>query len=213
LLQTLLWWLLSDNKRLFDAIGPALLAIFPMVVMFLITSVATLRERTSGTLERILAMPIGKLDFILGYAVAFGAIAVVQSLISSFVALDLLDLTVKGPEWFLIGIALVDALLGMALGLFVSAFARTEFQAVQFMPAVIFPQFLLCGMLIPLDRMPDLAETIARCLPMTYAVEAMQNVGRQTEISGDSWRDVTVVAACVVVAIILGAGTLRRRSR
>lgn len=212
-LLSLLAWLYSDNSRAFNMVAPALLAIFPMTIMFLITSIATLRERTSGTLERVLAMPIGRLDFILGYALAFGSLAIIQSLITSFVALQLLGLDVVGPSWFLVVVAFMDALLGMALGLLVSAFAHNEFQAVQFMPVVILPQFLLCGLLVPLSKMPDILEAIAHFLPMTYAVEALQNVALQTTISDDSWRDILVVGGSVIGAILLGGLTLRRRTK
>lgn len=212
-LLALLAWLYSDNKSIFNSVGPALMAIFPLTIMFLITSIATLRERTSGTLERVLAMPIAKLDFIVGYGLAFGLLAILQALLTSFVALNLLDLQVVGPTWFLVVVGVLDALLGMSLGLLVSAFAHNEFQAVQFMPVVIIPQLLVCGLLLPLDKMPAVLNFFAHCLPMTYAVEALQNVAHQSTLSGDSLRDAIIVAGAVVVAILLGALTLRRTSK
>ncbi len=212
-LMSLLWWLFSDNERQFDMVAPALLGVFPFTIMFLITSITTLRERTSGTLQRVLVTPIGRLDVILGYTFAFGLLAIVQSLIASSVAIWLLGMDVAGPQWFVVVVALCDALLGTALGLFVSAFARTEFQAVQFMPALIFPQFLVCGLLVPLEKMPDLLEKIAYWLPLTYAVDALNRVTREVDLSSEAWRDVWVVLAFVVGAIILGALTLRRREK
>lgn len=213
LLLSLLAWLFSNNERMFDQLGPSLLAIFPMIIMFLITSIATLRERTSGTLERILTTPIAKVDILLGYALAFGILAVIQASLASAVSLWLLGMDVAGPEWMLIVIALSDALLGSALGLMLSAFARSEFQAVQFMPAFILPQLLLCGLIVPLTKMPDMLEAIARVLPMTYAVEAMQNIATETDISDQTLFDLGIVLGVVVVAVILGALTLKRRSR
>lgn len=139
LMLTLLRYVFDGSARTFDSIGASLLGIFPLITMFLVTSIATLRERTSGTLERLLAMPLGKGDLIAGYALAFGAVAVVQSLLATGLALWVLGLDVVGSAWLLLLVALLDALLGTALGLFVSAFAASEFQAVQFMPAVIFP--------------------------------------------------------------------------
>lgn len=213
LLLSLLAWLFSDNERMFDQLGPSLLAIFPMIIMFLITSIATLRERTSGTLERILTTPIGKMDILLGYALAFGVLAIIQAVIASTVSLWLLGMDIAGPEWMLIVIALSDALLGSALGLMLSAFARSEFQAVQFMPAFILPQLLLCGLLVPLAKMPDILEATAKALPMTYAVEAIQNVAMEKDISDQTLYDLWIVLGVVVVAVMLGALTLRRRSR
>lgn len=209
----LLAWIYSDTPLVFDAIGAPLLGIFPFIVMFLITSVTTLRERSSGTLERLLAMPIGKLDIILGYALAFGAIAIVQATIVSFLAVHVFGLDVAGPEWFLIAVALVDALLGTALGLFVSAFAKTEFQAVQFMPAFVLPQFLLCGLLVKVDELPTVLHYVAECLPLTYAVDAMQHLVNQTSIHSEAYRDVGVVIAFGLGAILLGAVTLRRKTK
>ncbi len=213
ILMSLLFWLYIDLEAVFDRIAPALLGIFPFTIMFLITSITTLRERTNGTLERVLVTPVAKLDIILGYTIAFGLLAVAQSLVASFVAIFLLGMDVAGPEWFVIFIALINALLGTAFGIFVSAFARTEFQAVQFMPALIFPQFLVCGLLLPLDQMPAVLESIAYCLPLTYAVDALQRVVVETDLSNEAWRDVWVVLAFIVGAVVLGAATLRRRSK
>ena len=156
LLMTLLWWMLQELPGdAFDRFGPALLAMFPFIIMFLVTSVTTLRERTGGTLERLLAMPMGKLDFLGGYAVAFALVALVQSVLVVALCAGLLGLDVEGPVWVLAVVAVVDAVLGSALGLLVSAFAATEFQAVQFMPALVIPQILLCGLFVPRAALPQ----------------------------------------------------------
>lgn len=209
----LLAWIYNDTPRMFDAIGAPLLGIFPFIVMFLVTSIATLRERSSGTLERLMVMPIGKLDLLLGYACAFGLLAIFQAIVASFFAVHLYGLDIAGPEWFLIVVALVDALLGTALGLFTSAFARTEFQAVQFLPAFILPQFLLCGLLVPVDALPSVLHDAAQCLPLTYAVDAMQTVARTASVSGDQWRDILIIMAFGTAAVSLGAATLRRQTK
>ena len=212
LLISLMWWIYDDaNPMLFDRIGPALLAIFPVIVMFLVTSVTTLRERSSGTLERLLAMPMGKGDFLVGYAIAFGAVAAVQSVLAVAVSVGLLGLDVAGPLWLLTVVAVVDAVLGSALGLFVSAFARTEFQAVQFMPAIVIPQLLLCGLLVPREMLPDFLHAVSNVLPLSYAVDAMQHL-TTTSATGQVWRDVAIVAAFAIGGLGLGAATLRRRT-
>ncbi len=211
LLMTLLWWMFADSGPIFDRIGPALLAIFPFIVMFLVTSVTTLRERSTGTLERLLAMPMGKLDFLVGYAVAFGLVAALQSVIAVGVSVGLLDLQIVGHVWLLTLVAVVDAVLGTALGLFVSAFARTEFQAVQFMPAIVVPQILLCGLLVPRDAMPDVLGAISDVLPLSYAVDAMTHL-TQSSSASEVWGDLAVVGGFVVAGLALGAATLRRRT-
>jgi ABC-2 type transport system permease protein len=209
-LITLLWWMFEDTP-VFDQVGPALLAMFPFIVMFLVTSVTTLRERSSGTLERLLAMPMGKLDFLVGYGLAFGVVAAVQSALAVGISVGLLGLDVQGPVWLLLVVAVVDAVLGTALGLFVSAFAQTEFQAVQFMPALVIPQILLCGLFVPRDQLPDVLGAISDVLPLSYAVDAMQTL-TTTASTGDVWRDLAVVAGFAVAGLALGAATLRRRT-
>jgi len=209
-LITLLWWMYRHTS-VFDEIGPALLAVFPFVVMFLVTSVTTLRERSSGTLERLLAMPMGKLDLLLGYALAFGAVAAVQAAVAVGLSVGVLGLDIRGPVWLLAVVAVVDAVLGTALGLFVSAFADTEFQAVQFMPAFVLPQFLLCGLLLPRELLPDPLHAISNVLPLSWAVDAMQTLTR-TSATAHDWRDLVIVAAYAVGVLALGAATLRRRT-
>ncbi|WBO64656.1 ABC transporter permease [Streptomyces camelliae] len=208
----LLRYVFDASPRTFDNIGASLLGIFPLITMFLVTSIATLRERTSGTLERLLAMPLGKADLIAGYALAFGAIAIIQSALATGLALWLLGLDVTGSPWLLLLVALLDALLGTALGLFVSAFAASEFQAVQFMPAVIFPQLLLCGLFTPRSDMHPALTAISDVLPMSYAVDGMNEVLHHTDMTATFVRDVLIVAGCALLVLALGAATLRRRT-
>ncbi|WP_055602064.1 ABC transporter permease [Streptomyces aureus] len=208
----LLRYVFDGSPGTFDNIGASLLGIFPLITMFLVTSIATLRERTSGTLERLLALPLAKTDLIAGYALAFGLLAVLQSALATGLAVWFLGLDVIGSPWLLLLVALLDALLGTALGLFVSAFAASEFQAVQFMPAVIFPQLLLCGLFTPRDRMAPALEAISDALPMSYAVDGMNQVLRHPDVTGDFVRDALVVAGCALLVLGLGAATLRRRT-
>jgi ABC-2 type transport system permease protein len=208
----LLAWVYSNTPMIFDHIGASLLGIFPFVIMFLITSITTLRERTTGTLERLLTMPIGKLDILFGYALVFGFLALLQSVLASLLAVHIYGLNVAGPEWFLVVVAVINALLGTTLGLFVSAFAKTEFQAVQFMPAFILPQLLLCGLLVPLNSMPTVLRVVANCLPLTYAVSAMQHVTKDSVVSLAAWHDVLIVLVFAIAALLLGAATLRRQT-
>jgi ABC-2 type transport system permease protein len=210
LLISLLWWMF-EGTSVFDLVGPALLAMFPFIVMFLVTSVTTLRERSNGTLERLLSMPMGKLDFLLGYALAFGLVAAVQSALAVGISVGLLGLDVVGPVWLLTLVAVADAVLGTALGLLVSAFAQTEFQAVQFMPLIVIPQILLCGLFIPREQLPPALEAVSNVLPLSYAVDAMQQLTRTAE-TGEVWQDLAVVAGFALAGLALGAATLRRRT-
>jgi ABC-2 type transport system permease protein len=196
----------------FDTVGLTMIAVFPFVVMFLVTSIAMLRERTSGTLERLLTTPLSRLDLLLGYGLAFGLAAALQAVITVAVATTVYGLDVAGSLELVVLIAVVDAVLGVALGLLASAFARSEFQAVQFMPVVVLPQFFLCGLLVPRDQMAGWLHGISDALPLTWAVEALQEVGRSTTATGTMWRDVAIVAGAALLALALAAATLRRRT-
>ncbi len=212
LLISLLWWMFDDLPGdSFDRLGPALLALFPFIIMFLVTSVTTLRERASGTLERLLSMPMGKGDFLFGYALAFGLIAAVQSALAVGLSVGVLGLEIEGPIWLLTVVAVADAVLGTALGLFVSAFAQTEFQAVQFMPAVVIPQILLCGLFVPRATLPDVLGAVSDVLPLSYAVDAMSLLARSAATS-EVWQDLAVIGGFAVTGLALGAATLRRRT-
>jgi ABC-2 type transport system permease protein len=211
LLMILLRYIMNRPEA-FDRYGPMLLGVFPLVVMFIVTSVATLRERTSGTLERLMTMPLGKLDLLLGYALAFAVTALVQVAVVATIALTWLGLDLRGSVWTLVVLTLLAALLGVALGLFTSAFARTEFQAVQFMPALILPQVLLAGLFAPRDQMSTVLRWLADVLPLSYIVEAMRELTAQTGLTATLVRDIAVIAGCTVLALLLGAATLRRRT-
>lgn len=211
-LLVLLRYVFDASPGTFDRIGAPLLGIFPFTVMFVVTSVATLRERTSGTLERLLTMPLSKADLLLGYAAAFGLLAVVQALLAAGLSLGLLGLDVRGSATLVVLIAVADGLLGMALGLFVSAFAATEFQAVQFLPAFVLPQLLLCGLFTPRAGMPGVLRVVSDVLPLSYAVDAMSSVTTHAAITGALVTDLAVILGAALAALGLGAATLRRRT-
>ncbi len=210
LLGLLAW--IYHGTPVFDNVGPALLGIFPMIVMFIVTSIATLRERQSGTLERLLTTPLGKGDFMLGYGLAFGALAVVQGVVATAFAVWVCGLSVAGSVWLLLVVALADAVLGTALGLLASGFARTEFQAVQFMPAFVLPQILLCGLLVARDELPTLLSWLSDLLPLSYAVDAMNAITSSADGTADALRALGVVVAFIVGALALGSLTLSRRT-
>jgi ABC-2 type transport system permease protein len=200
-----------DSRVVFDRIAPALLGFFPFLMMFLITSITMLRERRGGTLERLLSTPIGRLDLIAGYGVAFSLLAVAEVLVAVFVSVWL-GLSIAGSLLWLLVVAVLNALLGVALGLLASAFARTEFHALQFMPVLVLPQLLLCGLFQPRGQMAGVLRWISDAMPLSYAVDALQTVTAAHSLSGAYWRDAAVVAGCVMVGLVLAAATLRRRT-
>ena len=212
LLVTLLRLLFDGRPQQFDVVGAPLVGLFPFISMFLVTSITVLRERTTGTLERLLTMPLSKLDILGGYGLAFAGLATIQAAVVSLVAFGLLGLDVQGSPWAVAALAVGNAILGMALGLLVSAFAATEFQAVQFMPAFVLPQLLLCGLFVPRDEMAGALDVAAGALPLTYAYDSLHRVAVDGALGARGALDVAVLAGAIVLALALGAVTLRRRT-
>jgi ABC-2 type transport system permease protein len=211
-LMTILYFAFEGQEQTFQRIGPPMIGLLPFITMFLVASIAMLRERTSGTLERLMSMPMAKIDLLVGYGLAFGILALAQTVILAAVSLGPLGLDTDRSAWLLVALAVANALLGMSLGLFVSAFASSEFQAVQFMPAVVLPQLLLCGLFVPRDEMAGWLETISYALPLTYAYDALSLATEPGSLGGDFARDVTIVAVVTLGALALGALTMRRRT-
>jgi ABC-2 type transport system permease protein len=210
-LLLLVKYIYSSDRALFDSIGPQLLGQFPFIIMFLITSITMVRERTSGTLERLLTTPLQRGELVLGYGLAFGLAALIQSVVTAAIALGPLGLNVDHAV--IIGLfAIFDALLGTGLGLLMSAFATTEFQAVQFMPAVVLPQLLLCGLFSPRPNMAAPLRWLSDVLPLSYATDGITRAGRQSSLSGQVYTDGVILLCCLIAAVILAATTLRRRT-
>lgn len=212
LLMVLFKYVFDGSPQVFDRVGLPMLGIFPFTTMFLVTSIAMVRERTSGTLERLLTTPMGKLDLLGGYALAFGLVALAQGGITAAVAIGPLGLTVEAGVGLVLTLAVLNALLGMALGLFLSAFASTEFQAMQFLPAAAVPQILLGGLLAPRDQMARWLQWISDVLPLSYALDALSAARSTPTLTAGMTVDLLVVVGAVLAALALGAATLRRRS-
>lgn len=211
-LITLLKFAFEESPGSFDRVGGPLVGLFPFTTMFLVTSITMLRERTTGTLERLMTMPIAKMDLLLGYGLAFALVAALQAAITSAVAFGLLGLETEGSALLIGALAVANAVLGMALGLLVSAFAKTEFQVVQFMPAFVMPQLLLCGLFAPRDKMAPALEAVSNVLPLTYAFDAIDRVTADGSLGSGGRADVAVVVAATLLSLVLGALTLRRRT-
>ncbi len=212
LLLVLMRYVFDGRPETFQSIGAPLCGLFPFIVMFLVTSITMLRERTTGTLERLMTMPMSKLDLLAGYGLAFGTLAAAQAIVICITGFGLLGLDAPHGAWLVAALAILNAVLGMALGLFLSAFARTEFQAVQFMPAFIFPQLLLCGLFVPRDQMAPALEAVSWLLPFTYAYDALARAISPAQPGAGLVVDVAVVVCCTLAALALGALTLKRRT-
>jgi len=200
------------SSLLLNRVAPEYIGVFPFVIMFIVAAITTQRERARGTLERLMAMPLGKLDLLAGYGIAFGLVACVQVTLVLVVSLTWLGVTLPGSAVPMAVVAVLDAILGMACGLFASAFARTEFQAVQFMPAFVLPQALLCGLVVPRDQMTDVLRWLSDVLPLSYAVDAMQRITAAASWTSAISADVAIILAFTVAALVGGALTLRRQT-
>jgi ABC-2 type transport system permease protein len=202
-----------NNRLVLDHLAPAYIGVFPFVIMFMVAAITTQRERARGTLERLMAMPLGKLDLLAGYAIAFGLVACLQVTVILVVSLTWLGVSLPGSAVPLAVVAVLDAILGMALGLFASAFARSEFQAVQFMPALVLPQALLCGLVVARDHMTAVLSWLSDVLPLSYAVDAMQRIAASGAWTSAMSADVAVILAFTAAALVGGTLTLRRQAR
>jgi ABC-2 type transport system permease protein len=201
-----------DSHDEFARVGIPMLGLFPFLTMFLATSITMLRERTTGTLERLMTMPLAKLDLLSGYAIAFGVVAAVQAVLVSVIGFAFLDLDSGHSDLLVVVLAVANGLLGMSMGLLASAFASTEFQVVQFMPAFILPQILLCGLFQPRDEMAPALEAVSYALPLTYAYDALLRAAGSGDLGSRFTVDVAALIGATVLALVLGAATLRRRT-
>jgi len=204
--------LFAGREQVFQSVGVPMLGLFPLISMFLVTSITMLRERTTGTLERLLTTPLTKLELLLGYGIAFATVAIVQAVVVSLVGFGLLGLEAMHSEALIMLLAVANAILGMSFGLFVSAFAQTEFQAVQFMPAFVLPQILLCGLFVAQDQMAGWLQAVSSVLPLTYAFDALDRAAHDPSLGPRFWVDVAVIVGTTLLALVLGAATLRRRT-
>jgi len=211
-LLTTLHQVFAGDPEAFQSVGAPLCGLLPFIVMFLVTSIAVLRERTTGTLERLMTLPVAKADVLAGYGLAFGALATVQAGVVGAVAFGALGLDAPHGAWLVGVLAVGNAVLGMALGLFVSAFARTEFQAVQFLPALILPQLLLCGLFVARADMAEALHAVSWALPLTYAYDALARATSDEALGAAMIADVAAIAGVTVAALALGALSLRRRT-
>jgi ABC-2 type transport system permease protein len=212
LLMTILRFVYDHQHTAFERAGPALMVLFPLITMFLVSSVALLRERTTGTLERLMTTPLSRLALLGGYGLTFTLLAVLQASLITALSLGALGLSLAGSTALVVILAAAVALLGLGLGLLASAFARTEFQVVQFMPAMILPQLLLCGLLVPRAQMGAVLHAVSDLLPMSYAIDGVRHLVGEPGVSGAALGDVGIVLAFAMGAILLGALTLRRRT-
>ena len=198
------------ERQMLDYIAPAVLAVLILFFGFILTGISFLRERSQGTLERLMASPVSKLDVVGGYLLGFLLFAVLQTLILFFYFIYVLDVSFAGALWQIIVFEVIIGILAVCLGIFTSVFARNEFQMVQFIPLIILPQIFLCGLLWPVAQMPDYLQWIAKFLPLTYGVDGIRALMLNGQGLLDIGKEIGVLAGYAAGLMVLASLTLRR---
>jgi ABC-2 type transport system permease protein len=198
------------DKNLLDYTAPAMLAMLILFFGFLLTGISFQRERSQGTLERLMASPVSRLDIVGGYLLGFLLFALAQTMIIFFYMVYVLDVSFRGELWQILVFEAIIGVIAVCLGTFVSTFARNEFQITQFIPVIIIPQMFLCGLLWPVSQMPDYLQWIAKFLPLTYGIDGIRALMLQGEGLLDIGKEIGVLLAYTVVLLVLAALTLRR---
>jgi len=198
------------DSSVLDYIAPALLTTLALFFGFLLTGISFLRERSQGTMERLMASPVSRLDIVVGYLLGFFIFALVQTLIILLFTVYVLKITYHGALWEIFIFQTIVIVGAVNLGIFVSTFARNEFQMVQFIPLIIFPQIFLCGVIWPVEQMPDYLQWLSRVLPLTYAVDGLRDIMLSGKGLIDVGVDLMVLVGFAAAISIVAAITLRR---
>ncbi|MCH8310203.1 MAG: ABC transporter permease [Chloroflexi bacterium] len=210
IVMALVGFSLIDQKPVLNRVAPGLLGIFVLFFTFLLTGVAFLRERAQGTLERLMTTTVARADILVGYLLGFLLFATIQAAVILTFTIFALRIQYQGNVFEIVAVLMLVVLVAVNLGIFVSTFARNEFQVVQFIPIVMAPQIFLSGVIVPTDQMPVVMEAISVVLPLTYAVEALRGIMVMGQSLSDVWTDLVVLAGFGVGLLIAAVITLRR---
>jgi ABC-2 type transport system permease protein len=198
------------SKMLLNSTLPAILAMLILFFGFLLSGISFLRERSQGTRERLMASPVSRLDIVGGYLLGFLLFAMLQTLILFFYTVYVLKVDFNGDLWQITIFQILIGILAVCLGIFISAFAKNEFQMIQFIPLIIVPQVFVCGLLFPVSQMPDYLQWLAKFLPLTYAVDGIRALMLQGQGLVDIGKEVGVLVAYAAVLMVLAGISLRR---
>lgn len=211
--MTIIWLSFPEEIGTLDYVAPALLATLALFFGFLLTGISFLRERSQGTLERLMASPVSQADIVLGYLLGFFLFALLQSLIIVLFTVYALDIHYTGDIWQIFVFQTVILIGAINLGIFISAFAKNEFQMVQFIPLIILPQVFLCGLLWPVAQMNTALQWVAKFLPLTYAVSGLRDIMLNGKSLVEAGGDLSVLVGFAVGISIITAFSLQRRSK
>jgi len=210
IVMSLVGFSLTEQKEILNRIAPGLLAVFVFFFTFMLTGVSFLRERAEGTLERLLTTTVGRTDILGGYFLAFLVFAIIQTFVILAFTILVLQISYKGNLYDIVALLMLWVIVPVSLGIFISTFARNEFQVIQFIPVIFAPQLFLSGVIIPVKQMPLILEWISNVLPLTYAVEGLQRIMINGDSILDVWLELAVISGFGAVLLIASAATLRR---
>lgn len=200
----------GDDLKMLDFFAPMFIAYIAFFLIFLLTSVSFLRERTQGTMERLAASPVTRIEMVLGYMLGFGFFAMIQATVTLLFTIYVLQVKYNGNLLSIFVVTLALVLGSVNLGIFLSAFAKNELQAIQFIPMVILPQVLLSGLLWPVQEMPGWLQAIARVMPLTYAIDALTDIMIRGKSLEATWVALLVLFGFAALAAVLAATSVRR---
>ncbi len=198
------------EESVLDYIAPAMIATLALFFSFLLTGISFLRERSQGTLERLMASPVTRLDVVVGYLFGFFLFALAQTSIIIFFTIYVLGANFMGELWQIFVFQTVIIAGAVTLGIFTSTFARNEFQMVQFIPLIITPQIFLAGILWPVEQMPEYLQWLSKMMPLTYAVDGLRDIMLAGANLLDVGFELAVLIGFTIVTSILAATVLRR---
>ena len=200
----------ADRREILDLVAPGLIGTFVLFFVFLLTGVSFLRERAQGTIERLLTTPVGRADILVGYLLGFLLFAGIQAVVILLFTVFALQIQYQGSLWQIFVLLALVTLVAVNLGIFISTFARNEFQVVQFIPVILMPQIFLSGAVLPFEQLPGYFQAVGRFLPLTYAVEGLKGMMSEGKsLAGIGW-ELTVLGGFALLLLFLAALTVRR---
>jgi len=200
----------QDQKSVLNEVAPALIATMAMFFVFVLTGISFLRERSQGTLERLLSTAVSRSDLLIGYLAGFLIFALVQSIIILMYTLFIVDVDYAGKIWDIIAILLIVTIASVSMGIFISTFAKNELQVVQFIPLLIAPQIFLSGMILPTSQLPKYFQVVSGALPLTYVNRALRDIILRGASLTDVSTEITVLILFAVGMLTAAAITVRK---
>jgi len=210
IVMSLIGFSFQDQKSVLNEVAPALIATMAMFFVFVLTGISFLRERSQGTLERLLSTAVTRSDLLIGYLAGFLLFALAQSIIILMYTLFVVDVDYAGKIWDIIIILLIVTITSVSMGIFVSTFAKNEFQVVQFIPLLIAPQIFLSGVILPTSQLPGYFQGISGVLPLTYANRALRDIMLRGASLSDVSTEIGVLVLFAIGMLTAAALTVRK---